>query len=72
MHLLRDLPVTQVQLDEMGNFIRRKQAQQADPAGESPELSEDGRQGCGAVLPQNAVLSWRPLLDHGRLPVRCS
>ena len=43
-HLLRDLPVTQVQLDEMWSFIRRKQAQQADPDGESPELSEDGRQ----------------------------
>ena len=28
-HLLRDLPVTQVQLDEMWNFIRRKHAQQA-------------------------------------------
>src|SRR5207249_8182412 len=27
-HLLRDLPVTQVQLDEMWNFIRRKHAQQ--------------------------------------------
>ena len=44
VHLLRDLPVTQVQLDEMWNFIRRKQAQQADPDGESTELSEDGRQ----------------------------
>lgn len=44
VHLLRDLPVTQVQLDEMWSFIRRKQAQQADPDGESPEGSEDGRQ----------------------------
>jgi IS1 family transposase/transposase-like protein len=44
VHLLRNLPVTQVQRDEMWNFIRRKQAQQADPDGESPELSEDGRQ----------------------------
>ena len=26
-HLWRDLPVTQVQLDEMGHFIRRKHAQ---------------------------------------------
>jgi IS1 family transposase/transposase-like protein len=43
-HLLRDLPVTQVQLDEMWSFIRRKHAQQAGPDGESPELSEDGRQ----------------------------
>src|SRR5262244_1712381 len=43
-YLLRDLPVTQVQLDEMWSFIRRKQAQQASPDGESPEWSEDGRQ----------------------------
>jgi len=43
-HLLRDLPVTQVQLDEMWNFIRRKQALQAGPDGESTDGSEDGRQ----------------------------
>jgi transposase-like protein len=43
-HLLRDLPVTQVQLDEMWSFIRRKHAQQADADGESTDLSEDGRQ----------------------------
>jgi IS1 family transposase len=43
-HLLRDLPVTQVQLDEMWNFIRRKQAQHAGPDGESSEGSTDGRQ----------------------------
>ena len=43
-HLLRDLPVTQVQLDEMWSFIRRKHAQQADTDGESTEWSEDGRQ----------------------------
>src|SRR5215470_14065090 len=43
-HLLRDLPVTQVQLDEMWSFIRRKKAQQASPDGESTEESEDGRQ----------------------------
>jgi IS1 family transposase len=43
-HLLRDLPVTQVQLDEMWSFIRRKHAQQAGPEGESAEWSEDGRQ----------------------------
>src|SRR5215475_10142628 len=44
VYLLRDLPVTQVQLDEMWSFIRRKQAQQARPDGESTEESEDGRQ----------------------------
>src|SRR5215510_9552035 len=43
-YLLRDLPVTQVQLDEMWNFIRRKHAQQAGLDGESSELSADGRQ----------------------------
>lgn len=43
-HLLRDLPVTQVQLDEMWSFIRRKHAQQVGPDGESTEFSEDGRQ----------------------------
>lgn len=43
-HLLRDLPVTQVQLDEMWSFITRKHTSQAGPDGESPELSEDGRQ----------------------------
>src|SRR5215475_12141730 len=43
-HLLRDLPVTQVQLDEMWSFIRRKPAQQTGSDGESMEGSEDGRQ----------------------------
>ena len=43
-HLLRNLPGTQVQLDEMWNFIRRKHALQAGPDGESTEWSEDGRQ----------------------------
>jgi IS1 family transposase/transposase-like protein len=43
-HLLRELPVTQVQLDEMWSFIKRKHAQQAEADGESSDLSEDGRQ----------------------------
>jgi len=43
-HLLRDLPVTAVQLDERWSFIRRKHAQQAGPAGASTDWSEDGRQ----------------------------
>jgi IS1 family transposase len=43
-HLLRNLPVTEVQLDEMWSFIRRKHAQQAGPDGESTDRSEDGRQ----------------------------
>src|SRR5207244_3013123 len=43
-HLLRHLPVTQVQLDEMWNFIARKHARETDEAGESLPDSEDGRQ----------------------------
>jgi len=43
-HLLRELPVTQVQLDEMWNFIERKQARQSTPDGESLPQSQDGRQ----------------------------
>jgi transposase-like protein len=43
-HLLRNLPVTQVQLDEMWNFIGRQHAQETDMAGESLPDSADGRQ----------------------------
>jgi IS1 family transposase/transposase-like protein len=43
-HLLRDLPVTQVQRDEMWNFIARKHARGTDAAGESLPDGEDGRQ----------------------------
>src|SRR6266851_10011151 len=43
-HLLRALPVTQVQLDEMWNFIARKHACETDAGGESLPDSEDGRQ----------------------------
>jgi transposase-like protein len=43
-HLLRELPVTQVQLDEMWSFIRRTHTSQAAPDGESTDLSADGRQ----------------------------
>ena len=43
-HLLRELPVSQVQLDEMWNFIARKHACETDPAGESLPEGEDGRQ----------------------------
>ena len=42
-HLLRELPVTEVQLDEMWSFIKRKHAQQAEADGESSNRSEDGR-----------------------------
>jgi IS1 family transposase len=43
-HLLRSLPVTQVQLDEMWNFVTRKHACETDTAGESLPDGEDGRQ----------------------------
>jgi transposase-like protein len=43
-YLLRELPVTQVQLDELWNFIARKQAKQAASDGESTDESTDGRQ----------------------------
>jgi IS1 family transposase len=43
-HLLRDLPVTQVQLDEMWNFIARKHACETDEAGDSLPEGTDGRQ----------------------------
>ena len=43
-HLLRHLPVTQVQLDEMWNFIARKHAREPDEEGESGPDGKDGRQ----------------------------
>ena len=43
-HLLRHLPVTEVQLDEMWSFIARKHAGETDTAGESLPDGEDGRQ----------------------------
>jgi IS1 family transposase len=43
-HWLREVPVTQVQLDAMWNCIRRKHAQHAGPDGESPAWRADGRQ----------------------------
>jgi len=42
--LLRDLPVKQVQLDEMWAFIARKRSILATEGLESPEQAEDGRQ----------------------------
>src|SRR6266849_11134260 len=43
-HLLREQPVTQVQLDEMWNFIERKHACETDATGESLPSGADGRQ----------------------------
>ncbi len=42
--LLRNLPVTQVQLDEMWNFIGSKHAKESGADGEASPGSEDGRQ----------------------------
>jgi IS1 family transposase len=42
--LLRDLPVTQVQLDELWSFVTRKHAKEAAGDGESGASSPDGRQ----------------------------
>ena len=42
--LLRDLPVTEVQLDEMWSFVKRKVSESADSGMESPEDVTDGRQ----------------------------
>lgn len=43
-HLLREVHVTEVQLDEMWNFIERKQSNDSGPDGEALSTSEDGRQ----------------------------
>jgi transposase-like protein len=43
-HLLRNLPVTQVQLDELWNFVARKHARETDEAGESLPDGDNGRQ----------------------------
>jgi len=42
--LLRDLPVTEVQLDELWSFVRRKISEQAGSETESPQEADDGRQ----------------------------
>ena len=42
--LLRDLPVTQIQLDEMWNFIERKHTRDSSATGESGDANTDGRQ----------------------------
>jgi IS1 family transposase/transposase-like protein len=42
--LLKDLPVTEVQLDEMWTFVRRKISKQAGGEAESPQEADDGRQ----------------------------
>lgn len=42
--LLKDLPVTEVQLDEMWSFVRRKISEQSTSEKESPQGAKDGRQ----------------------------
>lgn len=43
-HLMRELGVSQIQLDEMWSFIKRKHSLEAEADGESPEAALDGRQ----------------------------
>ncbi len=43
-HLMRDVEVTQVELDELWSFVLRKRSKSAEANGESPEESSDGRQ----------------------------
>jgi IS1 family transposase/transposase-like protein len=43
-HLLHNLPVTQVQLDELWNCIERQHAREPDKTGDSLPDGEDGRQ----------------------------
>lgn len=43
-HLLREVTVTQVQLDELWSFIRRKASAEAQQEVESPATAADGRQ----------------------------
>ena len=43
-HLMREVEVTQVELDELWSFVLRKRSKSAEASGESPEESSDGRQ----------------------------
>jgi len=57
-HRLRPLPVTPVQLDEMGNFLARKRARATDEAGESRPEGEDGRPWIwGSFAPECRLMS---------------
>jgi len=42
--LLKALPITEVQLDEMWSFVKRKVSRQAEDTLESPQEADDGRQ----------------------------
>ena len=42
--LLKDLPITEIQLDEMWSFVKRKVSKKAIDKNESPQEAEDGRQ----------------------------
>jgi hypothetical protein len=65
-HRRRALPVTPVQRDDMGSFMRRKQAQQASPDGESPEEREDGWQGVWSSVAPELRLSLAALVGPRR------
>jgi hypothetical protein len=56
-HLLREVKVTQVQLDELWAFILRKHAPASAPDGESTEENTDGRQwGWVSFVPEFRLL----------------
>jgi hypothetical protein len=42
--LLKELPISEVQLDEMWSFVKRKVSAQVDGTPESPQEAADGRQ----------------------------
>ena len=69
--LRRDLPVPQVPLDALWRFIRRTQAQQAGPDGESTDRSEDGRQGVWRSFAPEFRLLLAAFVAHGPLTVPC-
>ena len=43
-HLMREVEVTQVEVDELWSFVLRKRSKNAEANGESPDESRDGRQ----------------------------
>ena len=49
-HLLQHLPVTQVQRDEMWNFIARKHARETDEAAQACPQARTGDHGAGSVV----------------------
>ncbi len=53
--LLTELPVTEVQPDEMQSFVRRKISENSEDGTETPSESEDGGGGYGSATRRNSV-----------------